>query len=111
MVDETPSPVGEVKEKELKNGSETPQISLGDIGLQISTEKVGLEDQHIPKNAPGDGFPKDWRFWVIFAALGFTSLLTAIESTVTSTALPTIARDLNAQETYVWFVNSFFLTR
>jgi hypothetical protein len=52
-----------------------------------------------------------WKFWIIFIALAIASLLTAIESTVTSTALPTISRDLDAGEVYVWFVNAFFLTR
>ncbi|KAK1149548.1 hypothetical protein N8T08_005097 [Aspergillus melleus] len=54
--------------------------------------------------------PYDWRFWLIFTGLSVTSLLTAVESTVTSTALPTISRDLNAGEAYIWFVNAFFLS-
>ncbi|KGO53496.1 hypothetical protein PEX2_061040 [Penicillium expansum] len=37
-------------------------------------------------------------------------LLAAVESTVTSTALPFIADELYAGKNYVWFVNSFFLT-
>ncbi|KAJ6785630.1 hypothetical protein PWT90_00503 [Aphanocladium album] len=51
-----------------------------------------------------------WRFWAIFLALGLTSLLSAIEGTVTSTALPTISGDLHAGSKYVWFVNAYFLT-
>ncbi|CAI6337893.1 unnamed protein product [Periconia digitata] len=51
-----------------------------------------------------------WRFWTIIASLCITSLLTAIESTVTSTALPTIANTLNSRESYVWFVNAIFLS-
>ncbi|KAL3489048.1 major facilitator superfamily domain-containing protein [Aspergillus germanicus] len=53
---------------------------------------------------------RGWRFWVIIAGLSVTSLLTAVESTVTSTALPTISWDLNAGESYIWFVNAFFLS-
>ena len=52
-----------------------------------------------------------WKFWAIFVALCVTSLLAAVETTVTSTALPFIAHELNAGELYVWFVNSYFLTR
>ena len=63
-----------------------------------------------PASATG-GAPRDWRFWAILSALCITSLLTAIESTVTSTALPTIVRDLGSQEQYVWFANALFLTR
>ncbi|KAF2431627.1 MFS general substrate transporter [Tothia fuscella] len=51
-----------------------------------------------------------WRFWAIFLSLSVTSLLAAVESTVTSTALPIISADLNAGELYIWFVNAYFLT-
>ncbi|KAK8058446.1 major facilitator superfamily protein [Apiospora phragmitis] len=51
-----------------------------------------------------------WRFWVIFLALAVTSLLVSGESTVVSTALPSISGNLDAGENYVWFVNAYFLT-
>ncbi|KAI1100051.1 MFS general substrate transporter [Jackrogersella minutella] len=50
-----------------------------------------------------------WRFWAIFLALAITSLLAAVESTVTSTAMPSIAAALDAGELYVWFVNAYTL--
>ena len=52
-----------------------------------------------------------WRFWLVLAGLSVTSLLTAIESTVTSTTLPTISLDLNMGGTYIWVVNALFLSR
>jgi MFS family permease len=52
-----------------------------------------------------------FRFWMIIISLCFTSLLTAIEATVTATALPSIARELDSRELYVWFVNALFLSR
>lgn len=54
---------------------------------------------------------REWRFWAISPALCITSLLAAVEGTVTSTALPTIVYDLDVGENYVWIVNAFFLTR
>jgi len=54
--------------------------------------------------------PKGWRFWVIFPTLMLVSLLVAVESTVTSTALPFIVHEIQAGELYVWFVNAYFLT-
>lgn len=54
---------------------------------------------------------KGWRFWAIYISLCGLILLAAVESTVTSTALPFIADELHAGKDYVWFVNSFFLTR
>ncbi|KAE8133795.1 major facilitator superfamily domain-containing protein [Aspergillus pseudotamarii] len=53
---------------------------------------------------------KRWRFWAIYISLCVSILLAAVESTVTSTALPFISDQLHAGEDYVWFVNSFFLT-
>lgn len=52
-----------------------------------------------------------WRFWMIVASLCVTSLLTAIEATVTATALPSVAWNLDSRELYVWFVNAIFLSR
>lgn len=63
----------------------------------------------------GDDVPsattRGWRFWAVFSAICFTTMLAAIESTVTSTALPFIVHELDAGELYVWFVNAYFLTR
>lgn len=53
---------------------------------------------------------KGWRFWATFPALCLTSMLAAVESTVTSTALPSITKALDAGDLYVWFANSYFLT-
>jgi hypothetical protein len=55
--------------------------------------------------------PRGWRFWTIIVSLCITSLLTAIEGTVTATALPNIARSLDSRELYVWVVNAIFLSR
>lgn len=56
---------------------------------------------HIPK--------KGWRFAIIIIALGVTEFLVALDTAIISTALPTIAADLNSQELYVWTVNSYLL--
>ncbi|KAI0894118.1 MFS general substrate transporter [Annulohypoxylon nitens] len=53
----------------------------------------------------GDDVPstttRGWRFWAVFSAICFTTMLAAIESTVTSTALPFIVHELDAGELYV----------
>ena len=76
------------------------------MATQVANSETVEED-----GAPGKSTSYGWRFWVIFAGLSVTSLLTAVESTVTSTALPTISRDLDSGELYIWFVNAFFLSR
>ncbi|GFF96212.1 uncharacterized MFS-type transporter C1399.02 [Aspergillus udagawae] len=55
-------------------------------------------------------FEHDLRFWLVFVALCVTSLLAALEGTVTSTALPTIVADLHIGDNYPWVSNAYFLT-
>lgn len=54
--------------------------------------------------------PKPLAFWLIFVALCLTGLLGALEATVTSTALPTIASVLGSGELFIWVINGYFLT-
>ncbi|KAI0416971.1 MFS general substrate transporter [Xylaria grammica] len=53
---------------------------------------------------------KGWRFWLIFVCLALTAFLSALEGSIVSTALPSIARALNASEDYIWVVNVYYLT-
>jgi hypothetical protein len=53
---------------------------------------------------------KGWKFWAIFPPLCIGTLLVALESTVTSTALPMITSALDSGDNYVWFLNGFLLT-
>lgn len=50
-----------------------------------------------------------WRFWAILASLSITGLLSAIEGTIITSALPTIVADLGGGELYLWIANAFFL--
>lgn len=69
-------------------------------------------DENADEKPADDAGPttKGWRFWATFPALCLTSMLAAVESTVTSTALPSITEALDAGDLYVWFANSYFLT-
>ncbi|KAI1422876.1 MFS general substrate transporter [Xylaria sp. FL1777] len=53
---------------------------------------------------------KGWRFWLVFVCLALTAFLSALEGSIVSTALPTIARALQASEDYIWVVNVYYLT-
>ena len=53
----------------------------------------------------------DWRVWVIFSGLAVSALLSALEGSIISTALPTITADLNSGANYLWVINLYFLTR
>lgn len=50
------------------------------------------------------------RLWMIVISLSFTSLLTSMDATITSTALPSIIADLGGGDLYVWTVNGYFLS-
>ncbi|EXJ70351.1 uncharacterized protein A1O5_06419 [Cladophialophora psammophila CBS 110553] len=73
-------------------------------------------DTAVLKDAQGSTEPaatklkKGPRFWMILVALSFTSLLNALEATITSTALPSIIADLGGGDLYIWAVNGYFLT-
>ncbi|KAI4207811.1 MAG: hypothetical protein LQ348_000448 [Seirophora lacunosa] len=66
-----------------------------------------------PPNQPAGAEPvfhADWRIWVIFSGLAVSALLSALEGSVISTALPTIAAELGSGGNYVWVINLYFLT-
>ena len=67
---------------------------------------------HDSQSSPDDtsDMPKrDWRFWLVFASMCLISLSTSLDSTIITTSLPTIVKQLNAQDEYVWIGNSFLL--
>ncbi|KAL4781012.1 major facilitator superfamily domain-containing protein [Aspergillus varians] len=53
---------------------------------------------------------KTWRFWAVFPALCMTTFLAALDTSILSTALPTIANDLHAGELYTWISNAYILS-
>lgn len=50
------------------------------------------------------------RFWAIILTCAVIGLLSALENTVVTTALPDIITELAMGENYVWVTNVFFLT-
>ncbi|KAK3385170.1 major facilitator superfamily domain-containing protein [Podospora didyma] len=52
----------------------------------------------------------NWRFWAIFASLVAATLLSALDGSIVSTALPTIAETLDMGPDSVWVANVYFLT-
>jgi EmrB/QacA subfamily drug resistance transporter len=69
----------------------------------------GAADPAPSDTPPTTAFKPSLRFWTIFLAVGFSGLLTALEATITSTALPSIIADLQGGETYIWAVNGYLL--
>lgn len=52
---------------------------------------------------------KSLRFWLVLAALSITGFLTTLESTIITSALPTITNTLGGGNQYVWVPNAFML--
>ena len=92
------------------------------LSEQISNSKTNdtstdREGNNKSPNASPQSVQKDaasqlgWNVWLIFAGLAVSALLSALEGSVISTALPTIAADLGLGGNYVWVINIYFLTR
>ncbi|KAJ5618956.1 hypothetical protein N7510_002940 [Penicillium lagena] len=67
------------------------------------------DDKEAPKEIPKQN-QRGPRFWAILFVLALTSLLTAMEATITSTVLPVIIADLGGGDNYIWVANGYFLT-
>ena len=84
--------------------AQLPIVSSSDVSEQ--EERKGAELPTEPA-----GMQRGLRFWSIIASLCVTGLLSALENTVVTTSLPTIIRELNVGDNYIWITNVFFLTR
>lgn len=78
--------------------------SIADEGAHTSVNSE--DDATMTETAPP---AKGWRFWLIFMAICVATLLVAIDLSIISTALPTIANDLNSEDSFVWVANAYVL--
>jgi MFS family permease len=98
----------------LTNAPSHQSLSRAGIMSILSTEKplattsTTADDVVSPAAAlsPQDT-PKSLRFWGIFAALCALSFLAALDSSIITTALPTITKAIGGEKEYVWIANSF----
>ncbi|CAI7628700.1 unnamed protein product [Penicillium discolor] len=94
---EKPSPTTELAVQEpFRAPAEEQHQQHGEIPTQSNRDRLA------PK--------KTWRFWAVFPALCVTTFLSALDTSILSTALPTIALDVNAGELYMWITNSYILS-
>lgn len=94
---EKPSPTTELAVQEpFRAPAEEQHQHHGEIPTQSNSDRLA------PK--------KTWRFWAVFPALCVTTFLSALDTSILSTALPTIALDVNAGELYMWITNSYILS-
>lgn len=93
------------KETPKSHGRHTSRITELNIDEE-GLHEVFPQEQSESSNKQRYGF----RVWATIVALSFTQLLTALEGTVVSTALPTIVDDLDGSSDYVWVSSGYFLT-
>lgn len=84
-----------------------PRVELSDEHLVNPTIEPSADNQEQTAEKAHYGR----RFWSIFTGLSLTALLSALDGSIVSTAVPTIVGDLNAGENYIWVINIYFLTR
>ncbi|KAK4444193.1 putative transporter [Podospora aff. communis PSN243] len=82
----------------------TEQSQLG-IGESKSPDTINVEVSVSVKR-----FDRSKRFWAIIATLSVAALLSSLENSVVTTALPFIVNQLSLGADYIWVTNVFFLT-
>lgn len=76
------------------------------------TDSASSDGQNHGADADEEPAPakKTFAFYAVILSLALTSLLTALESTIVGTALPSIVADLGSGNLFVFVVNGYFLT-
>ncbi|KAK9419294.1 putative Major facilitator superfamily (MFS) profile domain-containing protein [Seiridium unicorne] len=75
-----------------------PESALRDLDSQV--ESGAMMDK-------AESFQHSWRIWTIFLVLCMLSFMASIDSTVITTSLPTVTRELGGAGQYVWIANSY----
>ena len=90
--------------KESQEGNETMD------GADPEIQKDENKNAKVMATSSPPGPKKTIAFYSIIIALAFTGLLTALEATIVSTALPTVICVLGGGDLYIWAANIYFLT-
>ncbi|OBZ76995.1 putative transporter C3H1.06c [Grifola frondosa] len=54
--------------------------------------------------------PRDYKFWLVFLGMGFATMITGLELSAVSTALPVIVDELKGSTTFVWVGSAYTLS-
>lgn len=121
--------VNEFQDEEIQMGPETEDMSIEapktevEVQIEISGKSSNASEastvihhrvdvnEHTVEDGGTSPPKRGFRFWMIMLALAVTSILSALEGTIVSTALPTIVSHLGGAELFIWTVNGYFLAR
>jgi hypothetical protein len=105
----TEEPKGtQIEPEKTKHKDEIEGSSREEALLRGTILESNMENDSEKVDPPGT--PHSFGFYAIVVALCFTGLLTALETTITSTALPTIIAILGGDDLFIWVVNTYYLT-
>ncbi|KAH7376170.1 major facilitator superfamily domain-containing protein [Plectosphaerella cucumerina] len=81
------------------------------MGTEETEPQVAPAVRSNDQSASVDGPPKKkgLHFWVLLVSIALCQFLAALDSSVLSTALPTVAAELNSGPLYLWIVNTYLL--
>ncbi|RYP17902.1 hypothetical protein DL765_004221 [Monosporascus sp. GIB2] len=105
-------------QESLTRGAEDDDAP-GSNTMNPSSEAASPETSETAETSETPGTPatthavpakRDWRFWALLGSISLAGLLTALEGTITSTALPSIVNDLGGGHLYIWIVNGYLFT-
>jgi MFS family permease len=90
----------------MTSKSKTPPIAM----TTSHDEHPSTSPQELEPTSAGAGrTSQDWRFFLVFASLCLTMLLSALDATIITVALPDITRALDSNA-YAWAVNGYTLS-
>ncbi|KAI1212610.1 major facilitator superfamily domain-containing protein [Annulohypoxylon truncatum] len=74
-----------------------------ELALQVPDSQVEVRTE----KDESESFKPSWRIWTIFLVLCMLSLMASIDSTIITTSLPTVTREVGGAGQYVWIANSY----
>ncbi|KAK2736781.1 hypothetical protein FQN57_000553 [Myotisia sp. PD_48] len=92
MSSSLPPPVSTTPTIPHSSAADTPETQNKEAEVQVEPPPV---------------FRHSWRIWCIFLVLCLLSFISAVDATIITTSLPTIAREIGGGEQYIWIANSF----
>ncbi|KAI0385510.1 major facilitator superfamily domain-containing protein [Hypomontagnella monticulosa] len=64
-------------------------------------------NSQVEAETEAESFQHSWRVWTVFLVLCMLSFMASIDSTIITTSLPTVTREIGGAGQYVWIANSY----
>lgn len=108
-VSTTPAEERGIEQDENLDGNQDQQLA---ITASVVAAPTRLADHSAATDTGDVPQPQQygWRFYAVYSGLIAATLLSALDGSIVSTALPTIASTLDLGPDYVWVANVYFLT-